>query len=170
MAERRIDSRPLAYFVTFHTFGTWLHGEEGGSVDEDHNRPGTPFVPPSEARRRFEVRRFKQETVTLDAAKRQVVQATIREVCAHRKWTLHALQARTTHVHVVVTGPPTPERMMNDFKTWCTRRLREAALIGNDEKVWSRHGSTRYLWDERSIAAACDYTMNRQGGSLDADD
>ncbi len=170
MAERRIDSRPLAYFITIHTYGTWLHGEKNGSVDDNHNRPGTPFIPPNEARRRFESDRCKQLTATLDSAKRRIVDATIRQVCAHRGWMLHALHARTTHVHIVVTGPLPPERIMNDCKAWSTRRLREAALIGQDEMVWSRHGSTRYLWDEVSIAAACDYTLNRQGVPLDADD
>jgi hypothetical protein len=33
---------PLAYLITFPTYGTWLHGDERGSVDRDHNLPGTP--------------------------------------------------------------------------------------------------------------------------------
>jgi hypothetical protein len=24
---------PTAYFITFHTYGTWLHGDERGSTD-----------------------------------------------------------------------------------------------------------------------------------------
>ena len=36
----------LAYFITFSTYGTWLHGtaKEEGSVDRRHNVYGTPFV------------------------------------------------------------------------------------------------------------------------------
>jgi hypothetical protein len=35
---------PLAYFITFSTYGSWLHGEEKGSVDRAHNLPGTPYL------------------------------------------------------------------------------------------------------------------------------
>jgi hypothetical protein len=38
-------SEPLAYFITFTTYGAWLHGRKPGSVDRDHNAPGTPFLP-----------------------------------------------------------------------------------------------------------------------------
>jgi hypothetical protein len=41
---------PLAYFITFTCHGTWLHGDERGSVDRGHNAPGTPFLPPDEPR------------------------------------------------------------------------------------------------------------------------
>jgi hypothetical protein len=36
---------PLAYFFTFRAYGTWLHGDERGSVDRFHNQYGTPFRP-----------------------------------------------------------------------------------------------------------------------------
>ena len=29
---------PLAYFISFRTYGTWLHGDERGSIDRFHNR------------------------------------------------------------------------------------------------------------------------------------
>ena len=34
---------PLAYHITFGTYGTRLHGNERGSVDRAHNAPGEPF-------------------------------------------------------------------------------------------------------------------------------
>jgi hypothetical protein len=39
--------RPIAYFITFTTYGTWLHGDERGSVDKGHNRVGTEFIAPN---------------------------------------------------------------------------------------------------------------------------
>ena len=35
----------LAYFITFRCYGTWLHGDERGSVDRFHNIYGMPFIP-----------------------------------------------------------------------------------------------------------------------------
>jgi hypothetical protein len=46
----------LAYFITFHTYGTWLHGTERGSVDRAHNTLGTPLLPPDVAREQEELR------------------------------------------------------------------------------------------------------------------
>ncbi len=36
---------PLAYFITFRCYGTWLHGDRRGSVDRFHNIYGTPRLP-----------------------------------------------------------------------------------------------------------------------------
>lgn len=41
----------LAYFITYHTYGTWLHGNEAGSVDSQHNIPGTPMLPSDPVRK-----------------------------------------------------------------------------------------------------------------------
>lgn len=38
----------LGYFITFHTYGTWLHDHADGSVDE-HAIPGTLMLPPDPA-------------------------------------------------------------------------------------------------------------------------
>ena len=32
------DHIPLAYFITFRSYGTWLHGDKRGSVDRLHRR------------------------------------------------------------------------------------------------------------------------------------
>jgi hypothetical protein len=37
---------PLAYLITFRCHGTWLHGDERGSVDRFHNRYKSPCIEP----------------------------------------------------------------------------------------------------------------------------
>ncbi len=76
---------------------------------------------------------------------RTVIHNTISEVCKHKRWELKALNVRSNHVHAVVTGDAAPERMMNAFKSWSTRRMEEAGAFSVKTKAWSRHGSTRYL-------------------------
>jgi hypothetical protein len=41
---------PLAYLITWTCYGTWLHGDERGAADLDHNIPGTPYLPPDAER------------------------------------------------------------------------------------------------------------------------
>ena len=161
---------PLAYFITFTTYGTWLHGRAPGSVDRQHNTPGTPFLPPD---RELETRRrnsLRQPPYELDQPRRDVVLRTIREVCQHRSWTLYAVHVRTTHVHVVVAAPASPEKVMSDLKAWSSRRIREAFGEDTDRDRWTQHGSTRYLNDQRSVEAAIQYVVDAQGQQMSVHD
>jgi REP element-mobilizing transposase RayT len=159
-------SDPLAYLLTWHAFGTWLPGEQHGSVDDKHDVFGTPFVPADPDR----VARAREEmahpSVTLDGPKRLAVHEAVVEVCSYRKWALLALHVRTTHAHAVVTAPVPPEKVMSDFKAYATRRLRRDGLVAATARVWSSHGSTRYLWTGERVLAAVEYVVNRQGAPL----
>jgi alanine--tRNA ligase len=157
---------PAAYFITFHTYGTWLHGTDRGSVDQTHDQYGEPFLDSDEWREQEECLRLKHQPIVLDDARRAIVDQTIREVCAHRGWTLHALNVRTNHVHVVVSAGVEPEKLLNDLKSYATRRMVEAGMFPPDTKAWTRHGSTRYLWNADSITAACQYASEAQGADL----
>ncbi|MGD2110513.1 MAG: alanine--tRNA ligase-related protein, partial [Phycisphaerae bacterium] len=157
---------PCAYLITFHTYGTWLHGTHRGSVDRHQNTSGTPFLDPDEQREYDEFVRLRHDPVVLDSRRRSVVDTTIREVAEFRGWTIHALNVRTNHVHVVVTADDVPERVMNDFKSYATRRMVERGVFPGSTKAWTRHGSTRYLWTEAAAVAAGRYVVEAQGDDL----
>ncbi|MFO0838971.1 MAG: alanine--tRNA ligase-related protein [Phycisphaerae bacterium] len=157
---------PAAYLITFHTYATWLHGRDSGSVDDEHNIPGEEFLPRNANRECFEEQESTHPPIVLDDRQRGAVEDAIVEVVTHRDWTLHALNVRTNHVHAVVSAPVAPERVMNDFKSYSTRRLRQLGLVAPDSKTWSLHGSTRYLWQPASIPAACEYVLEAQGADL----
>ncbi len=154
---------PLAYFITFTTYGTWLHGRDTGSVDREHNQPGTPFLPADAAREQARRRQMAQPEYTLDDERRRVVLATILEVAKHRRWKVWAVHVRTNHVHVVVSAAAKPEKVMNDFKAWASRRVREATDEAADRDRWTQHGSTRYLWTEESLEEKIIYVLDEQG-------
>ncbi|NOY41068.1 MAG: hypothetical protein GXP26_04420 [Planctomycetes bacterium] len=158
---------PLAYLITWHTKGSWLHGDRRGSVDRLHNQFGEPLVATSFVRRRAARDRMKHPRVKLDAARRRAIRETIVDVACHRGWDLLAVHVRTNHVHIVIAAEQTPERVMNDMKAWSTRRMIETGVLQQGVRPWARHGSTRYLWNERSVAAACGYVRDRQGVALD---
>ncbi len=154
---------PLGYLITLRTYGTWVHGDDGGSVDRRHNIPGTPFLNQDEPRAIRELSYMNDLPLELNAESRFVVDATIREVCEYRRWNMHAVHPRTTHVHVVVTASHSPERVMNDFKGNCTRDMREAGTIPETTEPWVYHGSTRYLNTPISLARAIHYVLYEQG-------
>ncbi len=109
----------------------------------------------------------KHPPVVLNPAGRRIVEATIRDHAAYRNWQLEAVQVRTNHVHVVV-GPLNvqPKDAANQFKAWCTRRLRENAWIPRDREVWAEGRSVRYLWDGESLDRAISYVNVYQGEPL----
>jgi REP element-mobilizing transposase RayT len=158
---------PLAYFITFSCYGTWLHGDERGSKNRrKYNQVGEPNIPPTPKWAEHETPLLKNPPFKLNAARRPIVEKTIAEVCAYRGLLLYAVQARTNHVHSVVSAGVGPEKIMGAFKAYSTRHLREKKLVSADSKIWSRHGSTRYLWTEKHIELAIDYVLNCQGEKL----
>jgi REP element-mobilizing transposase RayT len=155
---------PLAYLITFRTYGTWLHGDERYSTDRKKaNTPGSPMIVPNTRLREVKKSHLKYPPVKIDQKQREVVDSTIRQVIAYKKWILHGLNVREDHVHIVLTADKGPELAVNSMKSWCTRRLRENGLLSFQIEPWSRHGSTRYLWDERELRDAVNYVLYGQG-------
>jgi REP element-mobilizing transposase RayT len=155
---------PLAYLLTFRTFGTWLHGDERTSVKRDGwNRYGHPRYRPNTSLERWMQDEMTQTAVLLDADMRRVVDSSIREICVRRGYVLKALNVRTNHVHAVVSAADKPERIVDALKANATKDLREEGLIDPNAKVWSRGRSRRYLWKPRHVHAAIEYTLYGQG-------
>ena len=155
-----------ACFLTFRTYGSWLHGDPRGSQDRYRNVYGTPLIPPTLEWQTEEYKRLLHPPLTLDGQIRQVIHDAIVDKCRYRQWLLHALNVRTRHVHVVLTCPCSPKRALDDIKTWCTRQLRVAGLVSSKQRLWARHGSTVYLFRQNQYEAACRYIRDEQGGEL----
>ena len=155
--------KPLAYFITFSTYGAWLHGDERGSSGRKRGGTHDEYLQPGRPLAGKELALLKQPPFQLEPEQREVVERTIREVAQYRGWDLQALAAKGMHVHCVVDADAPPEKVMNDFKAWATRRLREAGMVGPTRKVWARHGSTRYLWNLRAVDYARGYVDRHAG-------
>jgi hypothetical protein len=155
------DSRAWkTYLITFSCYGQHLHGDEDGSVDRRHNRPGSPLAPASPGFSQAEKAQMKETPYSLDSGSRAAVLHAIREVCEYRGWGLEACHVRTTHVHAVVASSADPERVMNDFKGYASRALNE--LGERRTKRWARHGSTRRVSDA-GFMKAVQYVLEGQG-------
>lgn len=160
-------SEPLAYFITISVYGGRLHGDERGTARRIWQADVfQPPVEPNPIRVATERAAMKNETPNFTQRHRHVITDAVHGVCEYRAWALHALNVRTNHVHVVVSTNGTPEVAMNTLKAWSTRRLREAGLAGPEERLWARHGSTRYLWNEKDLEDAVEYVIEGQGPDL----
>ena len=160
-------SHPLAYLITVRTYGTWLHGDERGSV---HRRSEDQVVAPGSSRAKglykSELAMRKGEPFVLANEQRDIVSEAIEEVCRYRNVALFGLNVRSNHFHAVPAAVVKPEQLMTAFKAYATRALR-AKYGGAIEKVWARHGSTRYLWTEEQVGNAVAYVKFEQGDHLE---
>jgi REP element-mobilizing transposase RayT len=156
----------VTYLITFVCYGCHLHGSESGSVDKEHNMPGTPILEVDSARAAAERDRMDQSPYDLDPIRRDTVLEAIQEVCARRGWSLLAAHVRSSHVHTVVEAEVPPERVMHDFKTYASHRLNRMSLDDPDRKRWARHGSTRWPWKPQHVSAAIQYVVSEQGNAM----
>ncbi|HBG26405.1 MAG: hypothetical protein A2Y10_06440 [Planctomycetes bacterium GWF2_41_51] len=153
--------KPIGYLITFTTYGTWLHGDERNSVNNEHNRVGEPFLPCNPNLNRKEQSFLKNQSVILNENLRNIILKSILEVCKYRNWFAHSIHVRSNHIHIVVIGNEEPEKMMNDFKSYATRAIKKNGSEFN--KYWTKHGSTKYLWTQRQLQGAIEYVKNGQG-------
>jgi REP element-mobilizing transposase RayT len=156
------DHTPLAYLITFRSYGSWLHGREG-SVDRFHNRYGSPKLPANSKRWKYNRTLLKQPPVKLTARRRAAIEAAIRETCQIREWLLWAFNIRTNHVHTVISAPCSPEFILNALKANATRKMRETGCWNSDKSPWAYRGSKRRLWNEEELVNAIAYVLYDQG-------
>ena len=81
---------PLAYFLTWTTYGAWLPGDERGWVA----KPGQ-FRTPDAKRKDAAQRLMTESALTLDSEQRRIVEDTIAQHCRLRGWHLHAAAPST---------------------------------------------------------------------------
>ena len=88
-------------------------------------------------------------------------------MAARKNWLLHAVHVRSNHVHVILTAGGPIERVMNDLKTAASRRLNKAFPAEDGRTRWTRHGSTRYLWQEEALDEKVRYVLDGQGDVME---
>jgi len=154
---------PLAYFLSWHAYGTWLPGHYRGYVDDEHRQFGEAFADADPKIVLAVQQEMSHPVFRLDEPRRVAVQEAVDEVCRYRGWQLFAFNARTTHAHAVVAAAVSPEKVLGDFKAYATRRLRRDGLADADSRVWATHGSTIYVWQPGHFNAVLEYVVARQG-------
>ncbi len=155
---------PMAYLLTFRTYGTWLHGDERHSIDRHgKNIYGTPDISPSQKLNDVMQGELKYPALVLNDLQQAAVEIVIKELCEQRKYHLQAINVRNNHVHTAVSVEAKPERVVDAFKAFATKKLREENLVSKELQIWSRGRSRRYLWKPRHVSLAIEYVLYGQG-------
>jgi hypothetical protein len=166
-----------SWLITWTCYGNWVPGDKRGFVgnirDEDdtqvrHNIPGTPFdedLPRLEAWVRQQLR---GEPITLEQAEADALIAQYQETARIRKWSLQAASVMFNHTHLVVgvLGDPDPKLILETFKSWATRAVKELRPLPPNGTFWTAKGSKRKLPDEAAVRAAAIYVAKKQPNPL----
>ncbi|WP_236617903.1 hypothetical protein [Rhodopirellula europaea] len=149
---------PVAFFLTWPTYGTWLPGDRRGWVLHQHG-----WKMPDPSRQIEAAARMNEDACLLSVAERDLVERQVAETCRVRRWELHASSCQSNHLHVVLSAPGVdPKRVRADLKAWCTRRLNEGSRRER-KRWWADRGSQRYVWDEEALERVVIYVQVAQG-------
>ena len=152
---------PIAYFLTWVTYGTWLPGDQRGWVEY---KRGWKLPSP---RLELECKaRMQGQAVLLNQEDRGLVEHQVAETCQYRHWKLYAVNCRSNHIHVVVSAANVPATKIRvDMKAWTTRRLRSHSS-NTHKSWWAECGSIRWIWNKQSLATVVQYTLDTQDRHL----
>jgi hypothetical protein len=79
----RPQGASVTYLITFACYGCHLHGYESGSVDREHNLPGSRLIEGDPNRVSAERLRMDQLPYSMDETRREAVLTALFERCTH---------------------------------------------------------------------------------------
>jgi REP element-mobilizing transposase RayT len=156
---------PLAYFITWTTYGTWLPGDARGWI-----KSGDYGIKSPDPKLERQARKTMAEPlVVLTQDQRTLVEETITAHCRIRGWILHTVNARTNHIHAVVTANRKPDVVRDQFKAWCSRKLSDQVGLVKAvaKKAGRRHwftegGDAQTIETEQHLENAIRYVVELQ--------
>lgn len=158
--------RPLAYHITWGTYGTRLHGDlhgdARGTVDRNHNQPGTPVLGPDPEREAEEIEFRKFPPVELTKEQRLFIESALPEICQRGHWELFTRAAGPDHVHVVLRSTFDPEVIRRLLKRWVGEALSEKWPQEPGRTWWAEGGSIKWVMDRPYLANATGYVRRQQ--------
>ena len=145
---------PLAYFLTWTTYGTWLHGDKRGWVHR--NESGVQSE--NSKLNQYVESNLSDTPLKLTHQDRQIIEDVMREHADIKDWNILALNVRSNHVHLVIEAPVSPSEVMRQLKMWATRK----EVNPDRKKWWTKQGDRKLLFTEEAVENAVRYTLEGQ--------
>ena len=153
-----MDNPPLAYFITWTVYGSFLQGDERGWWKKfQGEQPRQPRLS------QWHSDRLSHPILLLNDRDRSAVESAIDEHCLHRQWKRWASSARTNHVHTVITAIEYDGKKVRDqLKANATRKLRAQAERWIDRPAWTTKGWIEFIDSEDDLERVVEYTLFAQ--------
>ncbi len=153
-----MNDGPLAYFITWTVYGTFLQGDERG-----WRKWGKGYQPTQPRLAEWRRDRLKHSIELLSDPERELVDKEVYRLSEYRGWKCWATMARTNHVHVVVTANDRKGSVVRDqCKANATRVLRGHSTRFVGRPVWSELGDWQCINTEEELEIVIAYVMDAQ--------
>jgi REP element-mobilizing transposase RayT len=161
------------WFLTWHTYGTWLPGDRRGYVSPIVDDEGKRIVLNAlESEAAWDNERLRQhakaimkgDPILLTREMTENLADQFHETARFRGWRLLGFAILCTHVHLVVGAPgdPDPEKLLGDFKAYGSRKLNSIYGKPTNGTWWVDSGSKRKLKGEAAAIATLRYVCWEQ--------
>ena len=144
---------PAGLFITWTVYGTFLPGDRRGWR---HRKEGV-----QQPRGKLEAYcrdKLKYKIELLTDAMRATVESGVTRHCKKRNWKLWGIEARTNHVHGVISvSGHDPACVRDQLKAAATRTLRDRFPMWKERSVWTAKGDIEYLDDMDEILLCMEY-------------
>jgi REP element-mobilizing transposase RayT len=154
-------SYPMAWFITWTTYGTWLHGDARGSFLNQ------TYLPPDPEMEEANLSQMTGDAVCLTDQQRAIVDTTLVNECLAQGWQLHARNVRTNHVHLVVSAARPGTFVRTRLKALAAKALSDDAdlpMAGSNgrKRWWTEKGNILAVEDEKSLEGITVYVHQSQ--------
>jgi valyl-tRNA synthetase len=169
--SRSPDLSQGATLLTWTTYGTWLPGNERGSVSraprdtgrqELRNLPGEPYDGDDPSREANAAERLEGEPVYLNPSHAGVMLKTFAEVCVRHGIEPLALAIMRNHVHVLCQGEQHGRELLQLFKGNASRSLGLQFELRDSPRWWTKSGSRRRIRAGADLTAAIEYVKQQE--------
>ena len=149
----------ITYFIAWTTYGTWLPGDGRGWRK---TRAGEQL--PQPLLEAWSRKQMTEAAVVLNRVQRQKLEDVCRRHAKIRGWDLHAVNARTNHVHIAVTADPESRKVRDQFTANATQVLRQTPDAISNRRFWIRGGDIEIVGEEDSLEQVVIYINEVQDG------
>jgi REP element-mobilizing transposase RayT len=142
----RVDSPPIAYHITFGTYGTRLHGDERGTVDRSMNQPGDPIIGADRAWWELERNKLKFDPVVLTPEQMRFAESVMPSICERGAWEHRTGAGGPDHIHHLVTSAADGDAVRKWFKRWLGEAMSAKWPRPEGATWWAEGGSVKWVW------------------------
>jgi REP element-mobilizing transposase RayT len=152
---------PLAYHITWGTYGTRLHGDDRGTVHRAENQFGDPILGQDADWQRMESHRLRFPARTLNLDQRLHIETTFTLICARGGWKPVEIAAAADHVHCIASADVDGDAIRKWLKRWMSQAMSERWRLESDQVWWAECGSVKWIWESAYLQRAIAY-VNKQ--------
>lgn len=173
----------FAWLNTSTFYGNWLPGDPRGFVSrvrdrrpEDpttqhrvkHATPGTEYDRDQQGLWISAKNSLKAAPIRIDTDQARIILEQFQQTALYRHQKLWAVSLMANHIHWIVELEQfhTANKLLQDYKSYASRKLNSIYGKPASGSWWTSGGSTRHLQNQQSLHSAIKYVLNQHSSLI----